>query len=138
MNILEIFWKTPEQHLFVQHRIDAVKTFASCTRLFNNISKKKQFTESFLGKNCVEINGYLSQLYSKEFFPLVQLSVDFHKGDKRKVTEDPYFKHIKRTQLDTINKSIPEWDGMMVKEETVPYSDVLTNENYKVKGQWDK
>ena len=24
------------------------------------------------------------------------------------------------------------------KEEAVPYSDVLTNENYKVKGQWDK
>lgn len=94
MNFLEIIRQPPEKHLFVQHRIDTIKTFATCTDLFNNVSKKsKRFTESFLGKNCLEINGYLSRLYSEEFFPSAQLSIDFHQRDKRKATEDPYFKH---------------------------------------------
>ena len=95
MAFFEIFRQPPEKHLFVQSRINSLKTFATSTGLFGNTSKEnKQLTESFLGKNCLELNGYLSLLYSKELFSLNKLSVDFYKGYKRKATDDPYYKHI--------------------------------------------
>ncbi len=79
----------------LKYRFKEIETFATKTELFKGVdNENKQFTKSFIGKNCLKLNDYLSLLYGEEFFPLVQLSVNFHEGDKRKATEDPYFKHI--------------------------------------------
>ncbi|MBI5126857.1 hypothetical protein HZA76_00150 [Candidatus Roizmanbacteria bacterium] len=48
----------------------------------------------FLRENCPDIEGFLDFLYRPDFLPLVSLTVDLHKDEKRKATDDPYMKHI--------------------------------------------
>lgn len=51
-------------------------------------------TLRFFGENCKNPKGFMNFLHKPEFFPLVQFTLDFHKDDRRKITGDPYFKHL--------------------------------------------
>lgn len=95
MAIFEIFRQPPEEHLHVQSRIDAINTFFNCKYLSIDAPKKnKRSITAFLGENCLGINGFLAQLYSEDYIHFVIFSKNLHKDDKRKVTKDPYFKHL--------------------------------------------
>lgn len=51
-------------------------------------------TIRFVKENCPDRKNFIEFLHQPEVFPIVQFTLNFHKADKRKVTDDPYFKHL--------------------------------------------
>lgn len=58
--------------------------------LLNNLNNSSRF----LNQNCHESARFLEFLNNDEFLPVVNFTRQFHSTDKRKVTEDPYIKHL--------------------------------------------
>lgn len=69
--------------------------------LFKNILKSESVhinnlnnASRFLNKNCHDSARFLELLNDNEYLPIVNFTRQFHSADKRKVTEDPYIKHL--------------------------------------------